>query len=102
MSTDDHLAEYEVGQKLGKYEVTRKEPLDHLHATYYELVHSVTDARHIHIAAPDDNNLFNVLFPTVPRDSTGVAHVLEHCVLTGSERYPVRDPFFSMMPRSLK
>lgn len=42
------------------------------------------------------------MFPTVPQDSSGVAHILEHVVLAGSERFPVRDPFFSMIPRSLK
>jgi Zn-dependent M16 (insulinase) family peptidase len=42
-----------------------------------------------------------VAFKTVPSDSTGVAHILEHTVLCGSERFPVRDPFFSMLKRSL-
>ncbi len=43
----------------------------------------------------------SVSFRTMPTDSTGVAHVLEHTVLCGSKRYPVRDPFFNMMKRSL-
>ena len=100
MSTD--IASYEVGEKLGGYTVDRKESLDHLHGTYYELSHAKTGARHIHVALPDDNNTYIALFPTVPKDSTGVAHILEHVVLTGSERFPIRDPFFSMGPRSLK
>lgn len=94
--------EYEVGARLGGHTVTRKEDLDHLQGHYYELAHEKTGARHIHIGVPDDNNTFVVLFPTVPRDSTGVAHILEHVVLAGSQRFPVRDPFFSMIPRSLK
>ena len=44
---------------------------------------------------------FGVTFKTVPTDSTGVAHILEHTVLCGSNKYPVRDPFFSMIKRSL-
>jgi Zn-dependent M16 (insulinase) family peptidase len=92
----------EVGEKIGGYVVNRKEPIEHLQGTYYELTHEPTGARHIHIAVPDDNNSFNVMFPTVPQDSSGVAHILEHCALAGSERYPIRDPFFSMIPRSLK
>jgi Zn-dependent M16 (insulinase) family peptidase len=92
----------EVGEKIGGYVVNRKEPVEHLEGTYYELTHEPTGARHIHISVPDDNNTFSVMFPTVPEDSTGVAHILEHCALAGSERYPVRDPFFSMIPRSLK
>lgn len=93
---------FEAGATLGPYEIQRKETLEHLHGTYYELTHTKTGARHIHIAVADDNNTFGVLFPTVPKDSTGVAHILEHVVLAGSQRFPVRDPFFSMLPRSLK
>ena len=58
-------------------------------------------ARHFHLACDDDNNAFMVAFPTIPTDSTGVAHILEHTTLCGSERYPVRDPFFMMLRRSL-
>jgi presequence protease len=90
-----------VGTTIGGYSVLRTAALPHLNGTYIELEHSRTGARHIHIACPDENNAFSVTFPTIPQDSTGVAHILEHTVLTGSQRYPVRDPFFSMIPRSL-
>ncbi len=86
---------------IGGYGVKRREPLDRLEGAYLELEHEHTGARHIHIESNDDNNAFAVFFPTVPKDSTGVAHILEHVVLAGSERYPVRDPFFSMTRRSL-
>jgi presequence protease len=85
---------------IGGYAITRREPLERLGA-YIELEHERTGARHIHIECPDDNNGFAVFFPTAPTDSTGVAHILEHVVLAGSQRYPVRDPFFSMTRRSL-
>lgn len=93
---------HRVGQKLGGHTVVRKEPLKHLDGTYYDLTHEKTGACHIHIAVPDDNNTFVVLLPTVPKDSTGVAHILEHVALSGSEKFNLRDPFFSMVPRSLK
>ncbi|MDD2892798.1 MAG: insulinase family protein [Halothiobacillaceae bacterium] len=70
-----------------------------LHVDEYE--HPATGARHFHLAAQDDNNVFLVGLRTVPQDSTGVAHILEHTVLCGSERFPVRDPFFMMTRRSL-
>ncbi|MFZ5563607.1 MAG: insulinase family protein, partial [Thermodesulfobacteriota bacterium] len=54
-----------------------------------------------HVANRDRENAFSVAFKTVPRDSTGVAHILEHTILCGSVKYPVRDPFFSMIRRSL-
>lgn len=63
--------------------------------------HAATGARHFHISSEDTNNAFMVAFPTLPQDSTGVAHILEHTTLCGSERYPVRDPFFMMLRRSL-
>lgn len=70
-----------------------------LHVDEYE--HIATGARHFHLAAEDNNNVFLVALRTVPQDSTGVAHILEHTVLCGSERFPVRDPFFMMTRRSL-
>jgi len=89
------------GDRIGGYSVTRLEPLQPIEGSYLELEHERTGARHIHVDCADDNNGFAVLLPTVPTDSTGVAHILEHVVLAGSERYPVRDPFFSMTRRSL-
>jgi presequence protease len=90
-----------TAEKLGGYTITRRVPLERLEGNYLELTHNRTGARHIHIECPDDNNGFAVFFPTPPTDSTGVAHILEHVVLAGSQRFPVRDPFFSMTRRSL-
>jgi Zn-dependent M16 (insulinase) family peptidase len=90
----------QVLETIGGYAVKRREPLERL-GLYIELEHQRTGARHIHVESQDDNNGFAVFFPTAPEDSTGVAHILEHVVLAGSERYPVRDPFFSMSRRSL-
>ncbi len=92
---------FTVGAKIGEYRVERVLPLENLQGQYIELLHERLGSRHIHVACADENNAFNVMFPTVPQDSTGVAHILEHVVLAGSEKYPVRDPFFSMIPRSL-
>src|SRR5438445_8400529 len=86
---------------IGVCRTGRREPLERLEGTFIELVQERTGARHIHIECTDDNNAFAVAFPTVPKDSTGVAHILEHVVLAGSKRFPVRDPFFSMTRRSL-
>jgi len=88
-------------EAVGGYTIVRREPLERLEGGFIELVHERTGARHIHIECTDDNNAFAVSFPTVPQDSTGVAHILEHVVLAGSRRFPVRDPFFSMTRRSL-
>lgn len=101
MTSSRHTGHLQPGDRIGDYQVRRVEPLPEIHAVFHELVHTATGARHMHIRRPDAENTFGVLFKTVPRDSTGVAHILEHVVLCGSERYPVRDPFFSMLKRSL-
>lgn len=83
------------------FELVRSERVSALSLTVEEYRHRVTGARHIHLAAADNNNAFLVAFLTVPQDSTGVAHILEHTALCGSRHYPVRDPFFLMLRRSL-
>ncbi|GGQ93550.1 insulinase family protein [Deinococcus ruber] len=88
------------GTVLGRYTVERVEALPSIQATAYLLRHEL-GARHLHIERDDDNQTFAVFFPTVPSDSTGVAHILEHTALMGSRNFPVADPFFSMIPRSL-
>ncbi len=89
------------GDTIGGYGVQKTRTLKEIKSFYYELEHKKTGARHIHIANQDLENTFSVAFKTVPADSTGVAHILEHTVLCGSDKFPVRDPFFSMLKRSL-
>lgn len=57
--------------------------------------------QHIHLGSESSEKVFMVAFRTVPEDSKGVAHILEHTALCGSKKYPVRDPFFMMIRRSL-
>ena len=63
--------------------------------------HSKFNTQHIHLDADNNEKVFMVAFRTIPEDSTGVAHILEHTSLCGSKKYPVRDPFFMMIRRSL-
>ncbi|MEE4113425.1 MAG: insulinase family protein, partial [Desulfobacteraceae bacterium] len=89
------------GDRLGGYAVNNISYLSDIQSWLYQMEHAGTGARHIHLSNTDRENTFGVAFKTVPTDSTGVAHILEHTVLCGSERFPVRDPFFSMLKRSL-
>lgn len=93
--------EFKPGQELSGFLVERIDPLPVLNATMIRLQHQATGARFMHLEREDDNHLFAVGFRTPPDDSTGVAHILEHTALCGSKRFPVRDPFFSMLKRSL-
>lgn len=83
------------------FTLIRKKTIDSLNIEAQEYRHEATGARHFHLATDDSNNVFSIGFATVPQDSTGVAHILEHTSLCGSEKFPVRDPFFMMIRRSL-
>ncbi len=89
------------GQIIHGFLVEHIDSLPVVNATMIRLIHQQTGARFMHLERDDDNHLFAVGFRTPPEDSTGVAHILEHTALCGSEDFPVRDPFFSMLKRSL-
>lgn len=83
------------------FEWVSSKPIESLNLVVEEYRHRKTGAPYYHLQADNPENVFLVALRTVPGDSTGVAHILEHTVLCGSERYPVRDPFFMMIRRSL-
>lgn len=83
------------------FQQTRSSSISSLRVRIHEYTHVATGARHLHFETDDANNGFVVAFLTVPTDSTGVAHILEHTSLCGSEKFPIRDPFFMMLRRSL-
>ncbi len=89
------------GRAHPTFEWLRSEPIESLNLVVEEYRHRKTGAPHYHLAADNTENVFLVALRTVPTDSTGVAHILEHTTLCGSEHYPVRDPFFMMIRRSL-
>jgi Zn-dependent M16 (insulinase) family peptidase len=76
-------------------------PVDSLNIVIDHYEHIKTGAVHYHICSDHDEKAFLVALRTMPHDSTGVAHILEHTALCGSEKYQVRDPFFMMTRRSL-
>ncbi|HSX25468.1 MAG TPA: insulinase family protein [Chlamydiales bacterium] len=89
------------GQTYHDFVFTKYLPLNELQSTLVELIHQPTGARVMHIANDDPENLFCLSFQTLPASSNGVAHILEHTVLCGSRKFPVKDPFFAMTRRSL-
>jgi Zn-dependent M16 (insulinase) family peptidase len=100
----EHLMNHKLpspGTRLGNFLVLQQQPVQELNLTAVALQHEPTGARLLHLACDDPNNVFAVGFRTPPPDSTGVSHILEHTVLCGSQKYPVRDPFFAMLKRSL-
>ncbi|KAJ2771508.1 Mitochondrial presequence protease, partial [Coemansia nantahalensis] len=91
----------EKGQAVHGFEVEDVQAVSELKLKAIRLRHQRTGAEWLHIERDDANNVFSVGFNTSVEDSTGVPHILEHTTLCGSERYPVRDPFFKMLNRSL-
>ncbi|DBA05101.1 TPA: hypothetical protein N0F65_000789 [Lagenidium giganteum] len=91
----------QVGESYHNFELQRRVTIPEYNVEALELEHSRTKAKYLHIDAKDSNNVFSVMFRTPPASSNGVAHILEHTVLCGSHKYPVRDPFFNMIKRSL-
>ncbi len=87
--------------ELSAYEVLEQRPLEDIKSQGCLLRHKKSGARIAVIANEDDNKVFYVGFRTPPEDSTGVPHIIEHTVLCGSEKYPVKDPFVELVKGSL-
>ncbi len=84
------------------FDLLRDQEIPELH-TYARLWrHSQTGAELLSLENDDDNKVFGISFRTPPDDSTGVAHILEHCVLCGSRKYPLKKPFVELLKGSLK
>eukprot|EP01039_Chlorochromonas_danica_P003801 gene3802-4151_t len=64
--------------------------------------HDKSGAQVMSVIAPDDNKVFGISFRTPPQDSTGVPHILEHSVLCGSRKFPVKEPFVDLLKGSLQ
>ena len=89
------------GEKYGDFTLITYAPIKELKSVLRELVHHPTGAQVMHIENEDPENLFCLSFKTLPANSKGVAHILEHTTLCGSRLFPIKDPFFAMNRRSL-
>lgn len=87
--------------ELDAYELIEERPLRDLNSLGYRLRHKKTGAKIALIQNEDENKVFYIGFRTPPEDSTGVAHIVEHTVLCGSEKFPVKDPFVELAKGSL-
>ena len=73
-----------------------------LNGKLHEYVHEKTGAQLCWLDRPDENKTFSIAFKTLPEDSTGVFHILEHSVLCGSDKYPVKEPFVELLKSSVQ
>lgn len=86
---------------LTAYEVIEKRRVEDINSMGYLLKHKKSGARVVVCENDDRNKVFYIGFRTPPKDSTGVAHILEHSVLCGSKRFPAKDPFVELAKGSL-
>lgn len=96
-----HMAELLIGNVYGGFRVDRIRYVEEVSGKLYELEHIKSGAKLIYLGCDDDNKVFSVMFKTIPEDSTGVFHIIEHSVLCGSKRYPVKEPFVDLLKGSM-
>ena len=83
------------------YTLVKREDCPEQHGTLTVLTHDVSGAAVLLVENDDDNKAFGIGFSTFPSDDTGVFHILEHSVLAGSEKYPVKSPFLQLLKSSM-
>lgn len=82
--------------------VTHVETIEELDADAYVLFHHASGTRLLYLACDDENKAFSIGFKTPPANSTGVFHILEHSVLDGSEKFPLKEPFVELIKGSMQ
>lgn len=91
-----------LGSTVSDFTVTSKKTLAELDADAYVLHHRASGARLLYLACEDENKAFSIAFKTPPTDDTGVFHILEHSVLCGSTKFPVKEPFVDLIKSSMQ
>ena len=91
---------YQAGDRVCGFEVTAVTPVPEVKGTLVRMTYPKNGADLLWLDRDDDNMTFSIAFRTIPQDDTGVAHILEHSVLCGSEKYPVKEPFVELLKSS--
>lgn len=91
----------EINKKYHGFTLEDKRKMEDLNATGYLFHHKKSGAKLFYLSAEDDNKVFSVSFRTPPLDSSGLPHILEHSVLCGSKKYPLKDPFVELAKGSM-
>ena len=90
-----------INDELHGFKLQKITEVAEVSAKTYEFEHIKTGAKLLYINANDDNKVFYIAFRTPPKDDTGVAHIVEHSVLCGSKKYPLKEPFVELVKGSL-
>lgn len=90
-----------VGQQYSGFTLQEITKVKEISSTAYQFTHKKSGARLLFMENEDDNKVFSITFRTPPSDSTGVAHIVEHSVLCGSRKFPMKEPFVELIKGSL-
>ena len=94
--------DFPVGAQLHGFAVESSGPLSEIDGFAHVMRHKKSGARLLFLQNDDDNKAFSIAFKTPPADDTGVFHILEHSVLCGSEKFPVKEPFVDLLKTSMQ
>lgn len=83
------------------FKLTNKKEIKEIDSTLYEFLHEKSGASLVYLENTDTNKCFSIGFKTLPEDSTGICHIIEHSVLCGSKKYPVKEPFVNLLKGSM-
>ncbi|WP_418626982.1 insulinase family protein [Anaerosinus sp.] len=90
-----------VGQEYSGFELKEIAEVKEIGSTAYQFIHKKSGAKLLFMENEDDNKVFSITFRTPPNDSTGVPHIVEHSVLCGSRKFPMKEPFVELVKGSL-
>ena len=93
---------FEPGEKLHGFTVESREALAEIDGEAIVMRHRKSGARLLYLRNEDENKAFSIAFRTPPADDTGVFHILEHSVLCGSRKFPVKEPFVNLLKTSMQ
>ena len=93
--------EMNINDCISGFTLINREEIDDINSEGYLFLHKKSGARFMYIENDDDNKVFFISFKTPPEDDCGTPHIIEHSVLCGSEKYPVKDPFNELAQGSL-
>ena len=92
---------FETGSRYHGFLLEEQREVREIGARAHRFVHEKSGARLLYLETEDDNKVFSITFRTPPEDSTGVAHIVEHSVLCGSRKFPLKEPFVELVKGSL-
>ena len=95
------MRKVKIDETLWGFRVNKATELPEIKATLFEAEHIKSGARLLFLDREDVNKTFSIAFKTIPEDSTGVFHIIEHSVLCGSKKYTTKEPFVELLKGSL-